>query len=179
MRIIAGTLGGQVITQHHGHKTHPMSEKVRGALFNILGDVEGLTFLDAFAGSGALSIEAVSRGAKHVIAIDQDRSAHATLDKNIIEHHLQKKIDAVRANTSGWSSHNVDKKFDIVMIDPPFDDLQEAITETLIKRHVKKGGLAVLSCPGKYAAPEYEKTEIAAEKTYGDAKLVFYRKNRD
>lgn len=176
MRIVAGTLGGQVIQEAHGHRTHPMSEKVRGALFNILGDIEGLTFLDAFAGSGALSIEAVSRGAKHVIAIDLDRSAHATLDKNVIEHKLTKQIDSIKANTAGWSIHNMERQFDIVLLDPPFDDLQESTMQTLVKRHVKKGGLAVLSCPGKYAAPEFENTEIISEKTYGDAKLVFFRK---
>lgn len=176
MRVIAGVLGGQVVQEAHGRKTHPMSEKVRGALFNILGDIDGLTFLDAFAGSGALSIEAISRGAKHVVAIDQDRAAHTTLDKNIIEHHLQKQIDAVRANTGGWSIHNMEKKFDILLLDPPFDDLQENLLATMIKRHIKKGGLAVLSCPGKYAAPEFDKTEIITEKSYGDAKLVFYRK---
>ena len=176
MRIIAGSLGGQTISEPHGHKTHPMSEKVRGALFNILGDVEGLTFLDAFAGSGALAIEAISRGAKHVVAVDQDKAAHSVLDKNVSEHRLQKQIDAVRANTGGWSIHNMEKKFDIVLLDPPYDDLQESLLQKLIARHVKNGGLAVLSCPGKYAAPEFDKTEIAAEKSYGDAKLVFYRK---
>ena len=178
MRIITGTLGGQIISEPHGHKTHPMSEKVRGALFNILGDIDGLTFLDAFAGSGALSIEAVSRGAKQVIAIDQDRSAHATLDKNIAELHLRKQIDSVRANVGGWSIHNMEKKFDILLLDPPFDDLQENTLATLVKRHVKPGGLIVLSCPGKYAAAEFDKTEIVSEKTYGDAKLVFYRKTK-
>lgn len=176
MRIIAGTLGGHIIHEPHGHKTHPMSEKVRGALFNILGDVEGLTFLDAFSGTGALAVEAVSRGAKHVVAIDQDRAAHSTLDKNITEHHLQKQIDSVRANVGGWSIHNMEKRYDILLLDPPFEDIQEATLSLLIKRHVKKKGLAVLSCPGKYAAPEFESTQIVAEKTYGDAKLVFYRK---
>lgn len=176
MRIIAGTLGGRTIHEPRGHKTHPMSEKIRGALFNILGDIEGLTFLDAFAGSGAVALEAISRGAKHVVAIDQDRSAHDVLDKNVIEHRLTKVIDSVRANVGGWSIHNMEKKFDILILDPPFDDIQGQTLTLLINRHLKKGGLGVLSCPGKYAAPEFDNTEIVSEKTYGDAKLVFYRK---
>jgi 16S rRNA (guanine966-N2)-methyltransferase len=59
MRIIAGELKGRNIQEPYGHRTHPMSEKVRGAVFNALGDIEGLAVLDAFAGTGALSFEAV------------------------------------------------------------------------------------------------------------------------
>ena len=60
MRVISGKFGGQLFDAPKGHRTHPMSEKVRGALFSVLGDISGLTVLDAFAGSGALSIEAIS-----------------------------------------------------------------------------------------------------------------------
>ena len=62
MRIIAGSLGGRVFKAPSGHRTHPMSEKIRGAIFNALGDISDLTVLDAFTGSGALCFEAVSRG---------------------------------------------------------------------------------------------------------------------
>ncbi|MBX4190661.1 16S rRNA (guanine(966)-N(2))-methyltransferase RsmD [Candidatus Saccharibacteria bacterium] len=177
MRIIAGTLKGQQFQTPHGHRTHPMSDKVRGALFNILGDVEGLTFLDCFAGSGALAFEAASRGAKSVVAVDKDRSAHATLEKNVKDLHLQKVVKVVSANTGGWSIHNMEKKFDIVLLDPPYDELQENLLDKLIKRHVQPGGLAVLSFPGRGKPPKFDKTEVALAKDYGDAHLVFYRKN--
>jgi 16S rRNA (guanine(966)-N(2))-methyltransferase RsmD len=75
MRIIAGTLGGRTFESPHGRRTHPMSDKVRGSLFNTLGDIDGLTILDAFAGSGALAFEAISRGAEHVLAIEIDNRA--------------------------------------------------------------------------------------------------------
>jgi 16S rRNA (guanine966-N2)-methyltransferase len=176
MRIIAGTLKGREFKSPHGHKTHPMSEKVRGALFNVLGDIEGLEFLDAFAGSGALAFEAASRGAKSIIAIDKDTSAHKTIDQNVKELRLQKLVHVSKANTGGWSIHNMEKKFDIVLLDPPFDELQSPLLEKLIKRHVKKGGLAVLNYPGNLKFPEFDNTEIAADKNYGDTQLVFYRK---
>ena len=70
MRIISGVLGGRVFKAPNGNKTHPMSEKIRGAMFNSLGDISGLTVLDAFSGSGAVAIEAFSRGAEHVVAVD-------------------------------------------------------------------------------------------------------------
>src|SRR3954451_4433743 len=119
MRIIAGHLKGRLIQTPHGHKTHPMSDKMRGALFNVLGDIEGLTFLDAFAGSGALVFEAASRGAKSVTAIDRDTSAHKVLEQNAKDLGL-KSVKVVRANTGGWSIHNAEKSFDILLLDPPY-----------------------------------------------------------
>jgi len=176
MRIVAGSLKGQQFQSPHGHKTHPMSEKVRGALFNVLGDIEGLTFLDAFAGSGALAFEAASRGAQSVTAIDKDTAAHRAIEQNVKELRLQKTVHVTKANTGGWSIHNMEKKFDIVLLDPPFDELQSPLLEKLIKRHVKSGGLAVLNYPGNLKFPDFDKTEVAADKNYGDTQLVFYRK---
>lgn len=177
MRIIAGSLKGQQFQTPHSHRTHPMSDKVRGALFNVLGDIEGLTFLDCFAGSGALAFEAVSRGAKSVIAIDIDRSAHTTLDRNVNDLKLNKVVKSVRANAGGWSIHNAEKQFDIVLLAPPYDDLQENLVIKLARRHVKKQGLAVLDWPGRIDPLELENFKIELAKNYGDAQLVFYRKN--
>ena len=176
MRIIAGALKGREFSAPKGHKTHPMSDKARGALFNTLGDIEGLTFLDAFAGSGALAFEAISRGAKSAVAIDKDRAAHGALDKNVQDLHLSKQIDAVRANAGGWSIHNMEKKFDIILLDPPYDQLQPEVIKTLVKRHIQPGGLDVLSWPGKEPVPEFDQTEVITNKLYGDIQLVFYRK---
>ena len=152
-----------------------MSDKVRGALFNVLGDIEGLTFLDAFAGSGALAFEAASRGAKSVTAVDRDSSAHKILEQNAKELGL-KSVKVVKANTGGWSIHNMEKKFDILLLDPPYKELQLDLIERLIKRHLKSGGLAVLSFPGKTKTEDLANTEIVAIKYYGDAQLIFYRR---
>ncbi len=174
MRIIAGSLKGREFKSPRGHKTHPMSDKIRGALFNVLGDINELTFLDSFAGSGALSFEAVSRGAGSVITIDQDKDAHRALDENVKTLSL-KNVKVIHAGASGWSENNQDKQFDIVLLDPPYDNLQVNLLEKLADRHVKPGGLAVLSYVGKADAPDLG-LEIVAQKDYGDAQLVFYRK---
>jgi 16S rRNA G966 N2-methylase RsmD len=89
---------------------------------------------------------------------------------------LQKYVHATKANVGGWSIHNMEKSFDIVLLDPPYEDIQTNLLQRLINRHVKKGGLAVLSYPGKTSPPKFERTETAAAKDYGDAQLVFYRK---
>jgi 16S rRNA (guanine966-N2)-methyltransferase len=178
MRIIAGTLKGRTIHEPHGHKTHPMSEKVRGALFNALGDIEGLTFLDAFAGSGALAFEAVSRGAKSVVAVEMDKHAHNAIVESVKDIHLAKEVKVTKANVGGWSIHNMEKKFDIVLLDPPHDDVRPDLLQLLMNRHVKKGGIAVLSYPGHAAVPKYEDMEMLNNKKYGDIQLVFYRKTK-
>lgn len=175
MRVIAGSLKSREFKSPRGHKTHPMSDKVRGALFNVLGGIEGLAFLDAFAGSGALAFEAVSRGAKSVTAIDKDSSAHKVLEQNVRELGL-KSVKVVKANTGGWSGRNIEKKFDILLLDPPYNELQIDLVERLIKRHLKPSGLAVLSFPGNVEPEKLTNAEIAAYKNYGDAQLVFYRK---
>jgi 16S rRNA (guanine966-N2)-methyltransferase len=177
MRIIAGILKGREFRSPGGNKTHPMSDKVRGALFNVLGDIDGLNFLDAFAGSGALAFEAASRGAASVTAIDDDRAAHNVLDQNVKDLRLQACVHPVRANAGGWSIHNMEKKFDVLLLDPPYNNIQPDLISRLVKRHLGRGGLAVLSFPGKEEPLELDGTEIAAVKKYGDIQLVFYRKN--
>ncbi|MBI2588690.1 16S rRNA (guanine(966)-N(2))-methyltransferase RsmD [Candidatus Saccharibacteria bacterium] len=176
MRIIAGSLKGRIFHEPHGHKTHPMSEKVRGALFNTLGDIEGLTFLDAFTGSGALAFEAISRGAKSVVAVEIDKKAHSNILKNIRILRLQKQMQAVKANVGGWSIHNMEVKFDVVLLDPPYDQIKTEILQKLMNRHIEKGGLAVLSYPGHTNTPDFERMKVVTNKNYGDSQLVFYRK---
>lgn len=178
MRIIAGKLKGREFRSPNSHKTHPMSDKVRGAMFNVLGDIDGLSFLDAFAGSGALAFEAASRGAQSVIAIDNDRAAHNVLDRNVNDLRLQTVVQPVRANAGGWSIHNMEKSFDVLILDPPYSELQVNLLGRLVKRHLKEGGLCVLSYPGNAQPPEFDDTEIAITKKYGDIQLVFYRKTR-
>lgn len=175
MRIIAGNLGGRNFASPHGHKTHPMSEKMRGAIFNALGDIEGLTVFDAFAGSGALSFEALSRGAKSALLTDNDKSAHQTLLKNIESLELNGKAKAVRANASGWGDNNPSALFDLLFLDPPYDDLQLVLMQKLTK-HLKTGGIAVLSFPGNLEPADFSGLDKIEQKSYGDGQLVFYRK---
>ncbi len=176
MRIIAGQLGGRTFDSPRGHRTHPMSDKVRGALFNILGDVTGLTVLDAFAGSGALSFEAVSRGAASALALDIDKQAHQTIQANIAQLSLREKVIVMRKNVAGWSRNNKHRTFDIVLADPPYDDIRPVFLEHLIQQ-VKPGGLFVLSWPGSEAVREFSNVTVLTCKIYGDAQLVFYRKS--
>ncbi len=174
MRIIAGKLGGRNFQSPKNSRTHPMSDKARGGLFNALGDINGLSVLDAFAGSGALSFEAISRGASSALAIDIDKGAVTEIDKSIKELGIKTQVKAIRANASGWSDNNLGKTFDIVIAAPPYDDLQEPLVNKLV-RHAKKGGLFILDWPAKTPTPEFQDITEIAHHNYGDAELFFYR----
>lgn len=176
MRVVAGVLGGRQFNAPKGHRTHPMSEKARGGMFNALGDIDELTFLDAFAGSGALGFEALSRGAKSVLAIDVDPGAVRTIKENIDALGLQKKIKAVRANASGWSDNNPKELFDVVIAAPPYDDLQAPLVQKMF-HHTKPGGLFIIDWPPTPELPEIADSEFLVRKDYGDATLSFYRRH--
>jgi 16S rRNA (guanine966-N2)-methyltransferase len=150
-----------------------MSDKVRGALFNALGGLDGLTVLDAFAGSGACSIEAVSRGASKVLAIDIDPEAVKTIAENVKTLDLTDEITIRRKNISGWSRNNQNLQFNIVLADPPYNDIRPDVLERLLV-HVKTGGLFVLSWPGSEPVRAFAGFTVVSHKSYGDAQLVFY-----
>lgn len=175
MRVIAGTLGGRLFDSPHTHRTHPMSDKARGALFNILGDIQGMSVLDPFAGTGALSFEAISRGAAHAIAIDSDRSAQKVIEQNIRTLGVSRQVQLIKASANAWLQTNYDDTFDLVLCDPPYDDLQPNLLSRLAQR-VTPEGLLVLSWPEGQDKPEFYNFENVEQRSYGDMQLVFYRR---
>jgi 16S rRNA (guanine966-N2)-methyltransferase len=177
MRVIAGFLGGRSFASPNGHRTHPMSDKVRGAMFGVLGDIKGLNVLDAFAGSGALSIEAISRGAKHAVAIDVDKRAHTVIAENINSLGISDRIKAIRAYAGAWSTRHQDQLFDLIFVDPPYDNPPYRDLDSL-SRHLKDDGTLILSWPGNEKACKFEGLKAVQTKNYGDAQLVFYQKIR-
>lgn len=176
MRIIAGQLRGRQFKSPRGRRSHPMSEKMRGALFNVLGDITGLSVLDAYAGSGAISYEAISRGAKHAMAIEKSVLAYRAIKQNIDALNLEGDVKATRANISTWSDNNADMEFDVVIADPPYDDIKPNVLEKLVQ-NLKPGGTFVLSWPGSEEVEPIKGLEIIKHTDYGDSKLVFYRKS--
>ncbi len=174
MRIIAGWLGGRNFAAPRGHRTHPMSDKARGGLFGVLGDVKGLSVLDAFAGSGALAFEAVSRGAASALAIDSDQAAHQVSKENIKALGLEDRVKATRAFTNAWSTRHRDTKFDLVLADPPYDDIPYRDLK-ILPRHLADNGTLVLSWPAKAQPLKLEGLKEVKAKNYGDAQLVFYQ----
>lgn len=176
MRVIAGYLGGRQFTSPKGNRTHPMSDKARGALFNALGDIKGLTVLDAFAGSGALSFEALSRGAKRVTAVDIETNAFKAMTESAAALAVEDKMEIVRANVGGWfKSSPQNDRFDIVLCDPPYDVLQLPIIERLSSKVILEG-LIVVSLPPGARLIMPDRCELVQSKDYGDITLQFFRR---
>ena len=174
MRIIAGEFKSRILKDPTTRRTHPMGEKIRGALFNTLGNINGLVVLDAFAGTGAVGIEALSRGAQRVYAVELDNEAYAVLEhnRNLVTDNLRMSVH--KANVRAWLRNQPDLLFDLVLADPPYDAIGMKAIDACAES-VAQGGLLVLSLPPAEHI-SFKNMKLIDEKSYGDAKLVFYRK---
>jgi 16S rRNA (guanine966-N2)-methyltransferase len=124
IRVIAGLYGGRIIEGSNSDKTHPMSERIRNALFNkISSEIDGADVLDAFAGSGALGLEALSRGAKKVTFVERDQTAQKIIQNNIEILGVEGRSILYKEAVSKWVQSN-HKLFDIILVDPPYDNPQ-------------------------------------------------------
>jgi 16S rRNA (guanine966-N2)-methyltransferase len=121
MRIIAGSRKGARIFAPKGHEVRPTGDRVREAVFNLVGPVDDLDVLDLFAGSGAMGLEALSRGATGVTFVEADRAAADTIVRNLDKLRLDGatvlREDAVRKLATDAA---VGRRYDLVLIDPPY-----------------------------------------------------------
>jgi 16S rRNA (guanine966-N2)-methyltransferase len=120
MRVIAGSHRGRTLQAPHGPTTRPTSDRVREALFSILGEIGGATVLDLFAGSGALAIEALSRGASNATLVDSSPAAIEAIRRNLDR--LGIDAEVVRADAVGWceQAKRRARQYDLVFLDPPY-----------------------------------------------------------
>lgn len=150
-----------------------MGDKIRGGLFNVLGDVEGLRFLDAFAGSGAIGFEALSRGAASVTGIERDRQAQKIIVENIEALGLAGAYKLVTAPVFTWAQAQKPSAFDVIVADPPYDDTQIGAINALVPL-LSDSGVLVVSWPKGASLPDLQ-LKLVVAKQYGDAQLGFYR----
>jgi 16S rRNA (guanine966-N2)-methyltransferase len=176
IRIISGRFGGRKIEAPDTTRTHPMSERIRNALFNSIGgEVVGKDVLDVFAGTGAIGLEALSRGAHHVTFVERDRRAQQILAKNATTLGVEEQVAIVRSAAAVWLPANSDARFDIIFADPPYDDPQFSTALELFGL-LKPGGLMVLSHPGRGEVPTKMGVVVVDDRSYGNAHLTFYRR---
>ena len=174
LRIIAGQFGGRMIATSDSFKTHPMGDRIRSSLFNILGDLTGMTVLDTFAGSGSLGLEAISRGAIHATLVERDRSAQRVIADNISALDVASQTKLFRGGVAQWDESHPSERFDIIFADPPYNDLQLS-TVFRLQTHLQPKGLMILSYPGRESVPTVNGVVVVDNRSYGDAALAFYR----
>jgi 16S rRNA (guanine(966)-N(2))-methyltransferase RsmD len=136
VRIIAGTFRSRPLTAPAGEATRPTSDKLRGALFNILtsaGMVEGKRFLDLYAGSGAVGIEAISRGAAHSVMVENDKLALRALHSNLKSFGITREATVLERDVTN-ALHELQSlsRFDVIFLDPPWKE-EKAYQQTLEK----------------------------------------------
>lgn len=133
-RIIGGVAGGRTLRTPAGGGTRPTSDRVREALFSSLdarGEIDGMTVLDLYAGSGALGLEAASRGARSVTLVEADRAAAATIRANIGDLGLAAQVAPLAVAT--FLARGGAGETDLVLIDPPYDLSEEALAADLAR----------------------------------------------
>lgn len=167
IRITAGKFRGRVILAPGG-TTHPMGARERLALFNMIsGELPGARVLDAFAGSGALGIEALSRGAKKVVFVEKT----ARVARIIIENLRSLGLDG-EVMMQDVSDFQTDERFEVIIADPPYDKFLVADLAGLGKM-LTSGGVLVLSHPGD--APNLPNLSLVKSRKYAGARISIYR----
>ncbi len=179
MRIIGGKYRSRVLASFDGEDVRPTSDRAREALFNILAfKVMNARVLDLFAGSGALGIESLSRGAKEVVFNDLSKQSLGILKKNLQTLKIEIGKEAIVKNYDySVCLDTITGEFDLIFIDPPYRlDIGKSILEKIEKRNLlSENGIAVYErdCPFEGEVLGLEKFD---ERKYGKAFLTFFRK---
>jgi 16S rRNA (guanine(966)-N(2))-methyltransferase RsmD len=183
MRVIAGSLKGRRLTPPSWAGLRPTSDKLRETLFNILSPrIVGARVVDAYAGTGAVGIEAISRGAREVCFVEQERGAQALIAENlqhcgITTGYTMIRMDAHRAFRSLVGRSGPEGLFDIVLLDPPYDVDNDDIARVLEAAGgiVVAGGVVVLEHARRIPVPVAAgRLQRQRDVRSGDSELSFY-----
>src|SRR2546423_5028437 len=179
MRVIAGRAGGvRLISPKNG--VRPTMDRVKAAIFSSLGEIViGARVLDLFAGSGALGIEALSRGANSALFVEEDRQSIAAIEKNLSQTQLAGRVRQQDVFGFLKNSGTSPEKFQIVFADPPYDKMKsgERFTEKLLTnetlpRLLERGGVFVLEKRPRENVPAVPFWNIIRAKTYGATEVL-------
>jgi len=168
IRIISGEFGGRLIDTPKTDATQPMGDRERMAIFNRLrGELQGKHILDAFAGSGAIGIEAISVGARTADFMENNPHAIRTIKANLKKLDIDYRCKILK---------KPEGEYDLIFADPPYDSPQYALIEKLIE-HLKIGGYFVLSHPADPEPPEFATLSLLSDKKYAAAHIKIYQKH--
>jgi 16S rRNA (guanine966-N2)-methyltransferase len=171
VRIIAGEHRGRRIDAPKGEKTRPTSDRVRENAFNLIGPVDGATVLDLFAGSGALGLEALSRGAASCVFVESDRDACRAINANLDKLGLRATVLCrdVFSALAGEGGH-----YDLVLCDPPYEFKGHVRLAPYLPRVLAEDGLLVYESSSRADPPEVPPLDVRTSRVYGSARLTLF-----
>ena len=179
MRIITGSRRGRKLKTLPGDAVRPTPDRVKEALFNILQfDLEGRLFLDLFAGSGQIGLEALSRGAAHCTFVDKGREPIAVIRENLKKTRLEERAEVVQADYSSYLK-TCRRQFDLILLDPPY---AEIFLETALKiiseiDILTNSGIIVCERPFDKSLPEHIPGLVRyRDYRYGKAAVTIFRR---
>ena len=181
MRIIGGKYRSRVLAEFAGENVRPTSDRAREALFNILAlKIYGARVLDLFAGSGALGLESLSRGAKEAVFNDCSKDSVAIVKKNLSALKITANGEEAKVYNMDYLAclESVKGPFDLIFLDPPyrFDYGQKALEKITKKGLLSENGIAMYECDRPFEG-EIEGLEKYDERKYGKAYLSFFRRS--
>jgi 16S rRNA (guanine966-N2)-methyltransferase len=175
MRVVAGTYKGHRLAAPRGAGTRPTADRVREAIFNLLGPIGDERVLDLYAGSGALGIEALSRGASEATFVESDQRAARTLRENL-ERLGEKRATIARVSVTAFlrAAGRRAERWSLVFCDPPYDRASSVASELagLLEPVLGEGSRVV--CESSARQPLRLDLPIAVERRYGDTLVVIH-----
>jgi 16S rRNA (guanine966-N2)-methyltransferase len=178
MRVIAGRLGGRRLSAPRGRTTRPTSDRVREALFSMLGELDGASVLDLFAGTGALGIEALSRGAARALFVEREAAAVTVLKRNLEQLELalpEAQIRVGDALAALRTARGAGETYDLVFVDPPYSQARELERGLSALLPVLLAPDARVVVESDRRAPAELPLDVAQCKRYGDTTITIYR----
>jgi 16S rRNA (guanine966-N2)-methyltransferase len=175
LRVAGGTARGIPLAEPRGHRLRPTTGLVREAIFNILGDlVQGTRVLDCYAGTGALGIEALSRGAREAVFVEAHPAACRAILDSLARTGFSNAARVLRGRMPGALA-SIDGSFDLVLLDPPYDDTTAQDTLDQLASRLEEGATVVYEHRSRYNPPEYPAgLRLHERRVYGDTAIAIY-----
>jgi 16S rRNA (guanine966-N2)-methyltransferase len=177
MRIIAGSRKGHTIYAPKGPATRPTGDRVREAAFNLIGPVDGASVLDLYAGSGAMGLEALSRGAERVVFVESSRDAVRAIERNLDRLRFTgATVISAEAGTALAAETAARRSYDLVLVDPPYElyPSVQPMLATYLPALLAEDGLIVVETASRLT-PELP-LELRTSRRYGAARLTLYER---
>lgn len=179
MRIISGIRRGHKLFEFEGDDVRPTTDRVKESVFNIIQTfIPDAVCLDMFAGSGALSFEAISRGAKKAVCLDKDKRSIDIIKKNANSLGFSDYCEIINTSCFDYMERSKEK-FDVIFLDPPYNkNFIEPVLEGIVKNNLlNEDGIVVLESDGTDFHDDFDGLEMYRQRKYGRTYITVYKKN--